>query len=68
MPDVLKMDELLAIHEQTRTHDPRPASARPVRNPAVVKWSIIGLGAMFYGVPALAMIGYAFWVAANLNK
>ena len=68
MPDILKMDELLAIHEQTRTHALRSAAVQRVRNPSVMKWSIIGLGTMFYAVPALAMIGYAFWVAANLNK
>jgi hypothetical protein len=68
MPDILKMDELLAIHEKTRTQTPRNAAVRPVRNASVMKWSIIGLGTMFYAVPALAMIGYAFWVAANLNK
>ncbi|MDB5618424.1 hypothetical protein [Tardiphaga sp.] len=67
MPDILKMDELLAIHEQTRGAR-RPASVRPTRNTAVMKWSLIGLGTMFYAVPALGMIGYAFWVAANLNK
>ena len=68
MPDILKMDELLAIHEQKRTDASPRVAVRPVRNPAVMKWSIIGLGTMFYAVPALAMIGYAFWVAANLNK
>jgi len=68
MSDILKMDELLALHEQKRSTAPRSAAARPVRNAAVMKWSIIGLGTMFYAVPALAMIGYAFWVAANLNK
>ncbi|MDB5655775.1 MAG: hypothetical protein JWQ94_3388 [Tardiphaga sp.] len=68
MPDILKMDELLAIHEQTRSREPRPALARPVRDASVMKWSLIGLGTMFYAIPAIAMIGYAFWVAANLNK
>ena len=68
MPDILKMDELLALHEQNRSTAPRHVAVRPVRNAAVMKWSIIGLGTMFYAVPALAMIGYAFWVAANLNK
>jgi hypothetical protein len=68
MPDILKMDELLAIHEQTRTAPSRSAAVRPVRNAAMMKWSIIGLGTMFYALPALAMVGYAFWVAANLNK
>ena len=68
MPDILKMDELLAIHEQNRAMASHRVAVRPVRNAAVMKWSIIGLGTMFYAVPALAMIGYAFWVAANLNK
>ena len=68
MPDILKMDELLAIHEQNRSSASPRVAVRPACNAAVMKWSIIGLGTMFYAVPALAMIGYAFWVAANLNK
>lgn len=68
MSDILKMDELLAIHEQSRGSASARVAVRPVRNAAMMKWSIIGLGTMFYAVPALAMIGYAFWVAANLNK
>jgi hypothetical protein len=67
MSDVMKMDELLAAHHQTRARELQATVASP-RYDGVRKWAIIGLGALFYGVPALAMVGYAFWVAAHLNK
>jgi hypothetical protein len=68
MSDVMKMDELLAVHHQTAAHDPRAASVRVPRDPRSMRWAIIGLGTLFYGIPALGMVGYAFWVAAHLNK
>jgi hypothetical protein len=67
MPDVMKMDELLAVHHQGAVREMRPAGRSP-RDAGVMKWAIIGLGTLFYGVPALAMVGYAFWVAMHFNK
>jgi hypothetical protein len=76
MSDVLKMDELLGKHQQMRdlgllAGAPAPqmaAAMRQVRDPRMMKWSMIGLASLLWGVPMISLLGYGFWVAAHLAR
>lgn len=76
MSDVMKMDELLGKHQQLRdlgilagTASPQAhATIRPVRDASMVKWALIGLTSLFWGVPMIGLLSYGLWFAAHLGK
>jgi len=75
MSDVMKMDELLGKHQQLRdlgliagvAAPQMNAAIRPVRNISMMRWALIGLTSLFWGVPMLCLLGYGFWFAAHLG-
>jgi hypothetical protein len=73
MSDVMKMDELLGKHQQMRdlglagAGPQLSAAMRPVRDTSMMKWAVIGLTSLFWGVPMIAMLSYGLWFAAHIG-
>jgi hypothetical protein len=44
------------------------AAMRQARDPRMMKWSMIGLASLLWGVPMISLLGYGFWVAAHLAR
>ncbi|CAN5132641.1 hypothetical protein BH11PSE4_BH11PSE4_24440 [soil metagenome] len=68
MSDVMKMDELLGTYQQSLKTAAAPAALPADRDPAVMRRTVIVIGALCYGLAAIGMISYALTVAAQFGK
>ena len=68
MSDIMKMDELLGTYQQSLQTAAAPAAAPARPDPAVMRRTLIVIGALCYSTAAVGMVTYALYVAAHFGK